>query len=115
MSRQLVFTSDVSLVGHTTSDIPTLPTDVIVRRGMLGHYLSREVKYKAGEAITPQHFHRSGDNVHFNTKDFGFAVPMAHIQLHNPETGKTVPIRPKFFAPDVEETVTTATTGENHE
>ena len=105
-NRQLVFISDISIVGHTNSDIPTLPTDVVVKRGMLGHYLSREVSYKAGEAITPQHFHRSGENVLFNTKDFNFRVPMSHVQLHNPETGKTSPIRSKFFADPVEEKVT---------
>ena len=79
-----------------------MPYDVTIKRGMFGHYLSREVNYKKDDTVRPHHWHRSGDHVYFDTGTFSFTVPIESVQLKNPKTGKIVPIHPKFQVVDSE-------------
>jgi len=95
--RQLIFQRGVSLVGHTISNLPTLPDDVVISRGMFGHYLSRKVQYNAGDKITPRTFQKTKDKVLFNTRDFSFEVPISDVKLFNTDTGKTTDISPKVY------------------
>ena len=98
-AREIAFNDDIAIVGDAIStpekEIPILPDDVLVKRGLFGHYLSREIKYKKGDHIRPQHWFRSGDNVHFWTGVLHFRVPINSVSLRNPETGKITPIHSK--------------------
>jgi len=98
--RQLVFLSDVSITGHTIvnseKDTAILPSDITIKRGLYGCYLSRKMRYNKGEMIRPKNWHRSGDHVDFNAGHFSFSVPMESVAMRNPDTGKVIAIKQKF-------------------
>ena len=112
----LVFKTDISTIGSAVStsqrQIPEGTNDLTVKRGLFGHYLSREVKHKAGDVIRPQHWLRNGDNILFWTKDLSFSVPMSSVELKT-ESGKIIQIHPKNGCEVDSEVV--ATEGVSHE
>ena len=91
----LIFKTDISTIGSAISTsqrpIPEGVNDLTIKRGLFGHYLSREVKHKAGDVIHPQHWFRNGDHIIFWTRDLSFSVPMSAVELKT-ESGKILQI-----------------------